>query len=156
MTQNLYQKVLELERNYISLKWVPSQSSFVSHHNVEVIGTFTSPPWCKRVELEFCPLRGIFVKYISNISEGTYLLKYIVNGEFKCNEVHLPIATDPCGYVNNVLEIGYADSSESEDDFSQQSLINDFSAADSEPGVLRLSKHNLKMLDNMTKRNTGS
>jgi hypothetical protein len=89
--------VVELERNYISLKWVPSQSSLASQNNVEVIGNFTTPPWSKRVELDFCPLRGIFVKYINNISEGTYLIKFIVNGEFKCDELLLPTATDPSG-----------------------------------------------------------
>jgi|LauGreDrversion4_2_1035121.scaffolds.fasta_scaffold120115_3 hypothetical protein len=154
VTQNLYHKILELERNYVCLKWVPSHSSFVSQQNVEVIGTFTSPPWCERVELELCPLRSIFVKYLRNTKEGTYLLKYIVNGEFKCDELHLPIAIDPCGYVNNILEIGYNESSEAEEDFSQQSSVDEFSSPESnEPGVLRLSKHNLKILDNMTKRN---
>jgi len=67
VTQHLYEKVKELERNYISLKWLPSHSSQASLNNVEVIGTFTTPPWGKRVELDFCPLRGIFVKYINNI-----------------------------------------------------------------------------------------
>jgi hypothetical protein len=142
-----------LERNYISLKWVPSQSSFASQNNVEVIGTFTSPPWSKRVELEFCPLRGIFVKYISNINEGTYLLKFIVNGEFRCNEMHLPVATDASGYVNNVLEIGYEDSSVDEESVSHHGEIGEGSCNESEPGILRLNKHNLKMLDRMSKKN---
>lgn len=104
--------MLELERNYISLQWVPSSSSFASQNNVEVIGSFTTPPWSKRVELDFCPLRGIFVKYINNISEGTYLIKFIVNGEFKCNNQLLPITTDELGYINNVLEIGYEEDTE--------------------------------------------
>jgi hypothetical protein len=103
----LYEKVRELERNYISLKWVPSNSSQASHSNVEVIGSFTNPPWSKRVGLDFCPLRGIYVKYINNLSEGTYLIKFIVNGEFKCDDHLLPIATDSSGNTNNVLEIGY-------------------------------------------------
>lgn len=74
---------------------------------MEVIGSFTNPPWGKRVELDFCPLRGIYVKYINNLSEGTYLIKFIVNGEFKCDRHILPIETDASGNVNNVLEIGY-------------------------------------------------
>jgi hypothetical protein len=47
------------------------------------------------------------VKYINNLSEGTYLIKFIVNGEFKCDDHLLPIATDSSGNTNNVLEIGY-------------------------------------------------
>ena len=74
---------------------------------MEIIGNFTSPPWGKRVELDFCPLRGIYVKYINNIQEGTYLIKFIVNGEFRCDDHLLPTATDESGNINNVLEIGY-------------------------------------------------
>ena len=74
---------------------------------MEVIGSFTNPPWGKRVELDFCPLRGIYVKYINNLTEGTYLIKFIINGEFKCDDTLLPIITDDAGHINNVLEIGY-------------------------------------------------
>jgi hypothetical protein len=75
--------------------------------NVEVVGNFTNPPWAKKVELDFCPLRGIFVKYINNISEGVYLIKFIINGEYKCDDHLLPTITDSSGHINNVLEIGY-------------------------------------------------
>jgi hypothetical protein len=107
VTQHLYDRVLELERNYISLKWLPSDTSILSKHNVEVIGNFTSPPWGKRVGLDFCPLRGIYVKYVNNIQEGSYLIKFIVNGEFRCDDHLLPTLTDESGNVNNILEIGY-------------------------------------------------
>ena len=71
---------------------------------MQVIGSFTSPPWEKKVELDFCPLRGIFVKYMSNLTEGTYLIKFIVDGEFKCDP-NLPVTTDSSGHLNNILEI---------------------------------------------------
>lgn len=103
------------------------------------------------MELEFCPLRGIFVKYISNINEGTYLLKFIINGEFRCNEMHLPVATDASGYVNNVLEIGYEISSVDDESVSHQGEVDEASCHETEPGILRLSKHNLKLLDRLTK-----
>jgi hypothetical protein len=74
-----------------------------------VIGSFTNPPWEKKVDLDFCPLRGIFVKYMSNLTEGTYLIKYIVDGEFKCDP-SLAMATDSSGHLNNVLEIVYENS----------------------------------------------
>ena len=120
VTQHLYERVLELERKYISLKWLPSDTSIISQHGVEIIGNFTSPPWGKRVGLDFCPLRGIYVKYINNIQEGTYLIKFIVNGEFRCDEHLLPTMTDESGNVNNILEIGYDNET---DRFSIQSSL---------------------------------
>lgn len=81
-------------------------------YNVEVVGNFTNPPWDKKVELDFCPLRGIFVKYINNLSEGVYLIKFIVNGEYRCDDHLLPTVTDSSGHINNVLEIGYDNQTE--------------------------------------------
>ena len=69
-----------------------------------MIGSFTNPPWEKKVELDYCPLRNIFVKYMSNLTEGTYLIKYLVDGEFRCDK-NLPLTTDSSGHLNNILEI---------------------------------------------------
>jgi len=95
----LYSRILDLERQYISLKWVGEveRSAFV-------IGTFTTPQWKERVKLEMCPLRGIYVKYFASIEEGAYQLKYIIDDEYKCDPA-LPMAHDPSGNLNNVLEI---------------------------------------------------
>jgi hypothetical protein len=60
------------------------------------------------------------VKYINNIQEGTYLIKFIVNGEFRCDEHLLPTMTDESGNVNNILEIGYDNET---DRFSIQSSL---------------------------------
>ena len=116
---------------------------------MEVIGSFTSPPWGKKVGLDFCPLRGIYVKYINNLTEGTYLIKFIVNGEFRCDENLLPTATDSSGHVNNVLEIGYDNESESTVRDSPTGV-----ALTAQPGgaCSKLSKHNLRILDQMTKK----
>jgi hypothetical protein len=46
---------------------------------------------------------------MSNLTEGTYLIKYIVDCEFKCDPT-LPMATDSSGHLNNVLEIVYENS----------------------------------------------
>ena len=132
ITQHLYEKVLELERNYIALKWLPSNSSQASlNYSVEVVGSFTTPPWGKKVELDFCPLRGIFVKYINNLQEGVYLIKFIVNGEYKCDDHLLPTATDSSGHINNVLEIGY--DSETDQYSIQSSLKREGSAVFNQP-----------------------
>ena len=46
---------------------------------------------------------------MSNLTEGTYLIKYIVDGELKCDP-NLPLATDSSGHLNNILEIIYDNS----------------------------------------------
>ena len=73
-------------------------------HYVQVIGSFTNPPWEKKVELDYCPLRRIFVKYMSNLSEGTHMIKFLVDGQFKCDPL-FPVITDSTGHLNNILEI---------------------------------------------------
>jgi hypothetical protein len=83
ITERLYKRVLEFEKNFISICWEPKEGEFVKE--VQIVGSFTTPPWEKRVDLDYCPLRKIFVKYMSNLSEGTYLIKYIVDGQYKCN-----------------------------------------------------------------------
>ena len=112
LTHHLYVKVLDLERNYISIKWTNNKHAkgpAGGPRAVQIIGSFTNPPWEKKVDLDYCPLRGIFVKYMSNLSEGTYLVKYIIDGQFRCDPV-LTMATDSSGHLNNVLEIVYDNS----------------------------------------------
>lgn len=100
ITHFLFHKVLDFEKNFISIKW--TQEPVPKH--VQIIGSFTNPPWEKSVDLDRCPLRGTFVKYMSNLQEGTYLIKYIVDGKFKCDPT-LPVIKDAAGHFNNVLEI---------------------------------------------------
>ena len=106
ITSHLFQKVLDLERNYISIKWTDMKTN---PRTVQIIGSFTNPPWEKKVDLDYCPLRGIYVKYMSNLTEGTYLIKYLVDSQFRCDPI-LPMATDSSGHLNNVLEIAYDNS----------------------------------------------
>lgn len=156
ITQQLYEKVIELERNFIALKWLPSDSSTASMSNVEVVGNFTNPPWAKKVELDFCPLRGIFVKYIKNLSEGVYFIKFIVNGEYRCDDHLLPTITDSSGHINNVLEIGYDNQTEryslvSSDKRGKGYALDQVPSSDisftSNNPVLKLNKHNLHLLE---------
>lgn len=95
--------MLEFERNYISLKWCPQDSEPLPR-SVEIVGSFTNPPWEKKVQLDYCPIRRIFVKYMSNLSEGTHLIKFLVDGQFKCDP-NFPITTDSTGHPNNIIEI---------------------------------------------------
>lgn len=41
---------------------------------------------------------------MSNLAEGIHLIKFIVDGEYKCDPT-LPIIKDASGNLNNVLEI---------------------------------------------------
>ena len=43
---------------------------------------------------------------MSNINEGTYLIKFVVNGEYKCNPNYTTI-TDSQGHLNNIIKIEY-------------------------------------------------
>lgn len=78
MTQQIFYRVVEFEKNYLSLKWIYNEDR--APHSVSVIGSFTNPPWEKKVDLDYCSIRHIFVKYMSNINEGTHLIKFIVDG----------------------------------------------------------------------------
>lgn len=98
--------MLDLEDNYVALKWTGQRNDRKIAKKVQVVGSFTNPPWEKKVDLDFCPLRQIFVKYMSNLQEGIYLMKYLVDGEFRCEKT-LPSATDSIGHLNNILEIFY-------------------------------------------------
>lgn len=44
------------------------------------------------------------MKYMSNLTVGSHLIKFIVDGEFRCSK-DLPITTDSFGFKNNILEI---------------------------------------------------
>ncbi|CDW81359.1 UNKNOWN [Stylonychia lemnae] len=117
--QQLYSRVIEFERNYLSIKWSVQEPM---PHNVQVIGSFTNPPWEKKVELDYCPLRRIFVKYMSNLSEGTHMIKFIVDSQFKCDP-YFPVITDSTGHLNNILEI-VSGTEQSERYFSRQQSIS--------------------------------
>jgi len=41
---------------------------------------------------------------MSNLSEGTHMIKFLVDGQFKCDPL-FPVITDSTGHLNNILEI---------------------------------------------------
>jgi hypothetical protein len=43
---------------------------------------------------------------MSNLNEGTYLIKFVVDGEYKCNPNFTTI-TDAQGHFNNIIKIEY-------------------------------------------------
>eukprot|EP00347_Sterkiella_histriomuscorum_P019174 403342653 len=120
VTQQIYSRVVEFERNYLSLKWT---SRSPQPHHVQVVGSFTNPPWEKKVELDYCPIRCIFVKYMSNLTEGTHLIKFIVDGQFQCNPA-FPVTTDSTGHLNNILEIVSGDQYSFRSGSQQQSIAS--------------------------------
>lgn len=74
--RSLYLKLKNSEKSHISIRWIDDPMP----KRVQVIGSFSNPPWQKLITLEFCPLRKIFIKYLTDIQEGIYLIKFIVDG----------------------------------------------------------------------------
>ena len=46
---------------------------------------------------------------MSNLEEGTYLIKFIVDGRYECNPNYM-YTTDSFGNINNVIKIEYEES----------------------------------------------
>jgi len=66
---------------------------------VYILGSFTSPPWEKKVDLDYCPLRGIFVKYMNNLS-GRYLFNQVCLLMANSNVTQIfTMATDASGHA---------------------------------------------------------
>jgi len=45
----LYRKVINFEMNYIAIKWRPKVNDIHKPINVQVIGSFTNPPWERKI-----------------------------------------------------------------------------------------------------------
>ena len=93
-----YLKILIGEKCFNSVQWKDKGKE------VYLISNFTSPPWQKKIRLDYCPLRKIFVKYFKDLKEGNYLIKYEVDGEYKCSS-KIPTIVDKYGNFNNLLSI---------------------------------------------------
>lgn len=89
---------------------------------MSLVGSFTHPAWNVKLEFEFCPLRKVFVKYLSDIPEGTYLIKFLVDGHFVIHP-DLAIVEDASGNKNNVIEI-IADGGSSRYESESSSEVN--------------------------------
>jgi serine/threonine protein phosphatase PrpC len=74
-------------------------------YKVYVRGSFTSPPWQEQIEMPFHPYLNYHITTIlsdRNINSGEYLIKFQIDGEWKCNG-NLPITLDEMGNYNNFL-----------------------------------------------------
>lgn len=70
-----YAEIVKYEREFSSIKWNGRASV------VEIVGNFTSPQWKQRLKLDYCRLRGTFVKYLANIdSSKEYRYSLIIDG----------------------------------------------------------------------------
>eukprot|EP00826_Nyctotherus_ovalis_P061095 TRINITY_DN8658_c0_g1_i19.p1 TRINITY_DN8658_c0_g1~~TRINITY_DN8658_c0_g1_i19.p1 ORF type:complete len:282 (-),score=48.03 TRINITY_DN8658_c0_g1_i19:153-998(-) len=73
-TRKLYRQVRSHEKNYTSIKWTGPGS------NVQLIGNMTNPPWTVRLQMDYCCLRRIHVKYFARLKQGVYYYNYVVDG----------------------------------------------------------------------------
>jgi protein phosphatase PTC7 len=74
---------------------------------VFVKGSFTNPPWEENIELGYYPSIRCFISKVlihRNTTPGTYMIKYLVDDEWKCNG-NLPLAIDSLGNYNNIIVV---------------------------------------------------
>ena len=89
-----------LNRKYL-IRWVHEASS------VSLCGNFTEPQWKLQIPMKHCKYLN---EYISTclidlkVPRGTYLIKFLVDGEWVCDG-NLPISQDSNGNYNNVILI---------------------------------------------------
>ena len=70
-----FMNIKKLEKLYPSIKWNGNADI------VEVIGSFTEPPWEVKTKLDYCKLRGIFIKYLMIAKfEDEYEYSFVING----------------------------------------------------------------------------
>eukprot|EP00826_Nyctotherus_ovalis_P014164 TRINITY_DN1391_c0_g1_i5.p1 TRINITY_DN1391_c0_g1~~TRINITY_DN1391_c0_g1_i5.p1 ORF type:complete len:251 (-),score=46.44 TRINITY_DN1391_c0_g1_i5:110-862(-) len=90
-----YSEIIKYEREFSSIKWNGRASV------VEIVGNFTSPQWKLRLKLDYCRLRGIFVKYMANMDDSKeYYYSFIIGGtaNYKKHKLTLnkkPLLTPP-------------------------------------------------------------
>ena len=78
ITRCLFLRIQNLEKLYTSIKW------YKKANTVEIITNFTEPQWKIKISLDYCRLRGIFVKYFANPEyEENYEYCFVINGEIK-------------------------------------------------------------------------
>lgn len=95
--RKLFRQILEYERRYKSVKWVGAGSE------VEVMGDMTDPPWIARLQMDYCKLRRIFVKYFAKLRSGVYYYNYVVDGDIRVAR-EFPVA-EHLGSECNVLSV---------------------------------------------------
>lgn len=75
--------------------------------SVSLTGNFTDPPWKVLIPLRLSTNLGEFIStalFDLKISKGTYLVKFLVDGNWVCDG-NLPISQDQNGNYNNVIVI---------------------------------------------------
>lgn len=89
---------LEHERWVINWRWDPAGRV------IELIGSFTTPPWGLRMLMMWDPT---FKQYTVDVPRipGRHEMKFIVDGEFCCDG-SLTVISDGAGHYNNVVYIG--------------------------------------------------
>jgi Glycogen recognition site of AMP-activated protein kinase len=55
--------------------------------------------------LELCGSNQVFLLLINVLKEGRYEYKYIIDGEWKCNENEALTSPNGDGHVNNYIEV---------------------------------------------------
>lgn len=75
-------------------------------HKVFIVGTFTRPHWKRTIPLQFSPyLQQFYSTFLMEtaLPSGKYYMKFIVDGEWKCDSHYYALEQDTNGEYNNVI-----------------------------------------------------
>lgn len=73
-------------------------------NRVQLVGSWTTPPWQQRLQLDYLPEGGFFYTKRLNLKAGRYQFKIIADEIWQCSP-HYPLVKDPHGNLNNSLEV---------------------------------------------------
>ena len=99
-----YSLLIQYERLYTSIKWSGEESL------VEVVGSFTNPPWKLKLKLDYCAFRRIFIKYLANLDlKKEHYYFFIINGatnykKYKLNSKNNDIPLIANKKINNSID----------------------------------------------------
>lgn len=78
---------------------------------MELLGSFTDPPWEKRIPMSLCTESGVWwvslQEKLPGLKSGTYEFKFLVNGSLWRVDPALPSRVNAQGFENNILCIDF-------------------------------------------------
>ncbi|XP_022743725.1 phosphoglucan phosphatase DSP4, amyloplastic isoform X2 [Durio zibethinus] len=87
----------DLKKELVTLTWEDSKCSTVEVSGLDI-------GWGQRIPLKFDREHGSWT-LLRELPEGSYEYKYIVDGEWTCNEFELVTTPNKDGHVNNFLDV---------------------------------------------------
>ncbi|GAB4849205.1 Phosphoglucan phosphatase DSP4, chloroplastic [Ancistrocladus abbreviatus] len=105
-----------LEKKPVTLKWPDDHCSAVEISGLDI-------GWGQRIPLKFDQDKGFWILE-KELPEGRYEYKYIIDGEWTCNQHELVTPQNKDGHVNNYVQV-FADDPDSDGAKLRQTLTGD-------------------------------